>query len=537
MTKNGTHRSWIDRAPYDRKTVQLIQCDLARHSRWFARCYKDGRGDKAFKAKRELALRIYKVMGRVGFAEVFWRGDGGLYAAEETVNGSKVIEAARKLRKEFSAWQKSKKYADLDLSSLALRISCHSCQILIGPDPRFWSGEGLNLFCKHERELSHEGAIAITEEIFSDARKLADDFRALCVEKEFDGNDKWLVYYDRTIKLSRPVATAVARFRAELPTLRYEDVFCPSQRFAIGDAIVLHIVASPTETMDVDLIKMEEEQFRDLAERFPGWEQKASEIAVRSPADGLGEKVDMTKASPLVLRTPLTDFPIAQIEWCPVRYSRARSFHSVLGDDAAWKYMAENGVDYSENMPKRPGILVTHMVVIAQDNDLGECVILAQRAVKQRAGTTYERERWSASIEEQFNPSDVKIEATIARGLQEELLAGHADNASTSIQAIFLERRILNLAFAVVCRTSLSLGDIHQLWTASVDHDEHSQIIALPLQKDLVVECIKEGRITERARETCKRIDETTWKQTKNWELHATSAFRLGLALWNSNGL
>jgi hypothetical protein len=216
----------------------------------------------------------------------------------------------------------------------------------------------------------------------------------------------------------------------------------------MGDSIVLGTASSPDDTLDIELEKVASIEFGDFENRFPAWktEQERVLTEITLGDNQVKKKGDWDKACPVFLRPPLSDFPVAKITYSPIRYSRARSFFTVLEKNPElWRELAVAGTDYRETMPKRPGILVAHMVVLARGDDDKPCVVLCQRSTRQKDHMGFELGKWSASIEEQFRITDQTLSGTITRGLKEELLGPYAETTKNIIAAIFLERRILNL--------------------------------------------------------------------------------------------
>ena len=166
----------------------LLQCDIAGHSRWFKKVSKHppGLGHDATIVKKALAMKILEALPTY-FDEVYWAGDGGLYAALDKpaeVNADSVVSAARRLLDVFKEWRSSGDPA-LTLDELKLRISCHNCFVWGGNDPRYWASVELNMFIKHERDLSHPDAISITQPILA-RMKDRSHFR-LCK----NGSSRW----------------------------------------------------------------------------------------------------------------------------------------------------------------------------------------------------------------------------------------------------------------------------------------------------------------------------------------------------------
>jgi hypothetical protein len=533
--------NWISQLGFDRKTICVIQCDLEKHSAWFAACLDHGRQDLATKAKEVFAKRLDDTVAQLGLVRIFWAGDGGAFASPE-MSGRKVIEGARRMLAEFRAWQKTGTAPFLE--RLGFRVSCHICMVYVGPDPAFWASEDLNVFFKNEREISHANTVSITSKIFEDSGDLADDFRDYRYDARVKGarTDTWLIYLDGISAASVQEQTrgAVQRFVDALGRRARSGLNCQSEKFSLGDSIVLHLSPSPTESIHVELSKAPQESFSKVLEEFPQWKEEVTAVLKEiSPEDESRKKADLTKASPLELRLPLSDFPLAKIRYSEIKYSNARSFLTLVKEPSdLWKKLAAAPVDYPLNAPVRPGILVVHIVILVRDDKLGHCVLLGQRAHRVADRIGFQQGDWSASIEEQFRSEDVRVQQTVLRGLQEELLADQADSASSSTVALFLERRILNLAVAAICRTNLNFETImERLWPNCVDHTEHSQFVALPIRKDVLVDCMSKQQFTQQARDSCKVHDKAVWEATTQWNFHPSTPFRLALALWAADRL
>lgn len=520
--------------------VHLIQCDLAKHTAWFAKCRKAGLGAPATKAKQELAGSFTKVVSP-RFVVVFWRGDGGLYAArQEGTTGDDVVRVALNIRGAFLNWQRFPRWSDLHLEELALRLSCHTCNVWVGNETAHWTSVDLNRFVKYERLLSHEDTLAITHATFDHLETLGPQF--MQCSKTIDMNDqepeKWKVYYYNQVTPEKAMETTIDWFRANFDTnVRIDNsVVAETQRFALGESIVLCITTSSEESLDVEMQEEELPEFTALLMgEYEAWRQLEDKITKESQSwQDSHRRVDIDRASPLELRMPLKDFPIARITYCSVRYSKTRSFlQYITQNPGIWHRLAKQGVDYTPDAPRRPGILAAHMTVITNEGDKGPHVILSQRSKRQKAEVGFHQGLWSSSLEEQCERHETTIRATVVRGLKEELLGAQAERTLINVAALFLERPILNLTAGVVCRINQSFNEVHDLWQGCDDRDEHTQIIALPLKMDLVKGCIDAGELTEQGRAQClvREGYQDVWGNTGAWALHPTSAFRLALAL------
>jgi hypothetical protein len=312
-----------------------------------------------------------------------------------------------------------------------------------------------------------------------------------------------------------------------------------SQRFTCGDATVLLMSASPTDGLKVRFELAEEEPAIQFQPQFEEQWQQLEQAVLReiTPDDG-GLPYDLWKAAPTALSLPLKDFPLTRIQYTKLRYSKVRSFHSLLNkNQELWSALAKNA-DYAPGAPIRPGILVVHLFLISEAVKGQPYLILAQRTNRQSSAVGYHGGNWSASIEEQLQfgadekLADLKFEDAARRALAEELLGARAQEASLVVCALMLERKILNLAAAVACRTQISFAEIHQAWQVSEDRDEHTQIIAMPLTLSNVQECLQANAITERVRQQCVVHSDyqIVFEQNQVWQLHPTSALRLALA-------
>ncbi len=311
-----------------------------------------------------------------------------------------------------------------------------------------------------------------------------------------------------------------------------------SQRFTCGDATVLLLSNSPTEGLKVRFEAVEEAPVIEFAGQVQQQWQQLEQAVLReiTPDDG-GPAYDLWKASPTALSLPLKDFPLTRIQYTKLRYSKVRSFHSLLNKNAElWANLAKNA-DYAPDAPPRPGILVVHLFLICEENGQ-PYLILAQRTNRQSSAVGYHGGNWSASIEEQLQFGadeqllDLKFEDAARRALQEELLGSQASEASLLVCALLLERKILNLAAAVGCRTKISFAEIHQAWQQSEDRDEHTQLIAMPLTLGNVQACVQSNAISNEVRQQCLVHPDyqMIFEQNQVWQLHPTSALRMVLA-------
>lgn len=324
---------------------------------------------------------------------------------------------------------------------------------------------------------------------------------------------------------------------------RDPELLAETQLFALGDAVVLALARTPFSSIDVDIERVAEIESGDWlpsldARSRARWATRTEALRrfMGASADPQ-RRVDLFKVSPVSLRAPLTDFPVALIRYRPVRYSVVRSFFDILlaPDRKPWKAVARLGVDYGARSPQRPGTLCVHGIVLTTEPDGSRMVVLAQRNDRQ-GDVGFYAGKWSASFEEQCQDGEASIEETAYRGLEEELLGPRARDATVRVQAIFLEKAVLNLTVGVVCVTPLSFHEVVTLWQGCEDRAEHSQIVGLPADADVVAACVRKGTIPLSVRRRCRVHPDfrAEWKSVDHkagWALHLTAVFRLALAL------
>jgi hypothetical protein len=518
-------------------TLRLIQCDLANHSKWIRSCAAAGSIPAAFEARQRFAEAAGAAIKPWGFTRMFWRGDGGVFfAPQETAKADETVEAARAVRDAFLTWQANQEYASLGVKGLAVRISCHHCLVWGGADCEYWTSDDLNQFTKFERQIAQHDAIAVTGELAQFLVKEKHAFgrvsKTVLVEDPEGPGRYWRVFYDAEITPSRSTREAGDWFTQNCGARYDGSVVAESQRFTIGDSIVVYVPPIPTQSIDIEFTRQDTNTFDEL-DQLEEWRQCEQEIlSTLSLATQPREKVDREKVAPLRLRMPLEDFPLAKVTYTPMRFSRARSFLRVLENRAngIWSRLAAKGIDYEERAPLRPGMAGAHML-LRTDNPK-PMAVLAQRSRRQDPESGIQLGQWSASCEETMSPDDGSIEQTARRGLKEEILGDEALRASLRASAIFIERNHLSLCIAMVCHTDLSLPEIVDCWRKCRDHDEHSQLVGLPLEPSLIKECIAQDKFTDKARQQCLVVDKPRWENTQGWEFVTTSAFRLALALW-----
>jgi DNA-binding winged helix-turn-helix (wHTH) protein len=205
----------------------------------------------------------------------------------------------------------------------------------------------------------------------------------------------------------------------------------------------------------------------------------------------------------------LTDDLKARVKYQTVGYAEARAFHEVLQNDvslvpnyreAALQVLSNGGTDV-------PNILATAIVAIIGSDAKKPELVLANRMG--RIGG-YHGNCWAVSIGEQYMPitgmrrgriveADGSIFVSAERGLREEILSdNYTGSLRLSVHAFVLEDYINNFFFlAIADLRPLTFGELKQLWRKSVDSFEHNAIAALPLSRQMLMDCMEEDGLPE----------------------------------------
>lgn len=137
--------------------VILLQLDLSGHSKWLLDEFQlDYRGVQ--KERAHLADGFVRELRARNFHCVFWAGDGGLFAHEQTDPGQ-VCDAADEAFEYFEKWRNQHE----SRKAIGLRVTGTIMDIVLDPDPSHWCAPELNDFLKYEREIGRHKAFVITQ--------------------------------------------------------------------------------------------------------------------------------------------------------------------------------------------------------------------------------------------------------------------------------------------------------------------------------------------------------------------------------------
>jgi hypothetical protein len=526
-------------------TVLLLQVDLANHSHWFLKCEDK---PKAVKLKQKLAEKLRCVAEEFKFDELYWAGDGGIYVAKQmsVSDNNHVVDAADGILYKFEDWRK--KHSPF-CDELELRVSAHrDDQIYIHPHSGYWTGQGLNTFIKEERKIARPRVIAVTNPLRSTLTgTVADRFplspsQPLSVHN-FNGTiDEWHIHYDK--KGYRPISPALKNYTltawiANL-AINSPNLVGPMSaiRTHIGGATLLQGIESPDSHLVIALKHLSSRPDYTLTnEESKLLNEKKSQVSAELKER---KQEDQERLSTVGIIYPISDFPVMEIEYYPERYSFVNGFHVLLRENPAiWNRIAPFVADFANC--RIPGILVTHIAVITASeynpNLMRKCrhLIACQRQNKVVSTGAYSPGNWGTSIGEQVSLSDESVEDCVRRGIREELLGATASNDIMEIFPIatLIEHPVLNLGLLYIVEVSNTYLEVVRKWqTEAIDKNENMQIIALPIDDNILLPCIREEKLTDYARKNSLVIDQDTFRLTDRWDIHPSTPLRMAATLW-----
>lgn len=477
---------WIETLrPGEVHNVVLLQIDLVGHSAWF------DSSSPLYVACRErtrLANHLRESLAYLGYERMFWAGDGGVFVSRPDGRVELVCEAADTVFNVFEDWRKDRE--------IEIRVTATFARIDMGPDPGLWCSRELNEFLKYERELGHPGAFVITHVLREELRP-PDDYKR----------------FQRLRRVALPNGQSVDTY----VDTKHPIVIRPSER-TFG-AWLRHSTATgalPGASMDGDFVRIGRCTVLDTAYEVGGYREIEMEEEDKAP-EGAGidrsdyeewqrvrdelrrRGVSGTSAQVMRFSTQVTD-DRARLRFRPIDYVDARAFLAIEEKEQgiAERYRVRALQAVTTDGTSIPNILSTGVIVI-----VGDAAGAPQIIVTKRRGRTggFDEGTWAVSIAEQFMPifglrgghslaADRTIYNSAQRGLREELLGdGYRGRIQLSIHA-FVE--IVNNYFflAIADLRPLSFVELTNLWREAPDYGEHERLIALPLTRDALSECL-----------------------------------------------
>jgi hypothetical protein len=508
----------------------LLQVDLEGHTSWMGNA--KSKADVAV-ARFHFAQVMRECLEKKGFTLLSWKGDGGVYHSAPTKpDFDFAVEAAESSVNAFWTWRAGSQ----DRKVLRFRISIHYApDVYMHPsESGYLASDDLNLFLKHERDFGVSGTLAVTQAVFRHlsgqtqgrfqtqrscsfgvrpGESLISSVHYLTLSSEVDShNVADLNFFEWVAGLHLPRPT------------KQDLIVGPSSlsRLTLDGAAFLYATPHPDSPVFVELTAEGRRQPLTLGiERDAEWTELEEELRyyVNKGSHGDGRKV-----SPLRLVRPISEVPLVKVEYCVEKWSHIRAFHRLVEKyPSIRERFANTALDVQQGF-SYPGIVCCHIVVRTADAGTPR-VLICQR--QQRGhDSTYYPGNWSISIEEQLMP-DESINTCVSRGISEELVGQTAAAGVTSrVLAAVLETSILNLAFLVLVDIPLTFDQIVQRWSISTDKDEHRQIAALDLDRNLLSELAVSNSFTENCRAKTHPADPESFRSNTIWSLHPTSLAR-----------
>lgn len=512
----------------------LLQVDLEGHSAWIINASSM---PAVSEARMNFAKTLNESMRRHNFNLLSWKGDGGVYHSESEgkANFDFAINAARNVANDFNAWR-TKSH---DRSNLRLRISLHHApDVYIHDTNDYWTSDHLNVFLKYEREIGVSGTIAVTQFIYKQLSTKEQTYfpsnavryrkfgvrpgEAIISETHYAplkheailNRDSKMGFFE-WLKMTLPEATA------EGSALGSSSNF----RASLGDASFLFAAPHPESPLSIEFLQRE---------RFPE-PNLTKEEHQQWTAKQAGLHRDGSKVSVLQIVRPLTDIPLARIEYHIESWIRARAFHLLLAENASLRNrLGRTVLDVQESDFTHPNIACCHVIVSTADEGSPQ-VLLCQRQRKGH-GDAYYPGCWSISFEEQLRPNE-SVETCVLRGLAEELLGDQGISGATiQVLGAVIEKSILNPAIIVLVNVPLSLQQIANAWRHAVDKDEHRQLAGIALTPSILKKLANSSSIPA---EVSKFIRPATsdisniFSSNVIWDLHPTAVARAAMYLWS----
>jgi hypothetical protein len=130
--------------------------------------------------------------------------------------------------------------------------------------------------------------------------------------------------------------------------------------------------------------------------------------------------------------------------------------------------------------------------------------------------------------------ADSTIAGCLVRGLKEELIKDYDGSVRISTHAFIMETKVLNFAsVSLVEIPDLDFKSLVKLWRSATDVKEHDALAALPLDPDILRECLESPTIPTTVRSNLSKHGFTGLTDADHsW--HTSGYVRLALLLWQT---
>ena len=147
----------------EERVFGFLQVDTVKSSQL------DGPDVSKQKTKGNLKRFVTGALELCGAQRLIWAGDGGAFIfliSKPTEDYDNMVAAALYVLETMPFFNMMKGSFNLLDQDLNLRISCHEGRINFSKDPEEMHGSALDYFLKCEREIGHENAVTITEDVY-----------------------------------------------------------------------------------------------------------------------------------------------------------------------------------------------------------------------------------------------------------------------------------------------------------------------------------------------------------------------------------
>lgn len=154
---------WNELTEGEERVFGFLQVDMVKSS------HLNGADVSKQKTKANLKRVVSEALELCGARKLIWAGDGGAFIfliSNPTEDYDNMVAAGLYVLETMSFFNMMKGLFNLTDQDLNLRISCHEGRINFSKNPEEMHGSELDYFLKYERELGHENAVTITEDVY-----------------------------------------------------------------------------------------------------------------------------------------------------------------------------------------------------------------------------------------------------------------------------------------------------------------------------------------------------------------------------------
>jgi hypothetical protein len=210
---------WDTLAEHREYIFGILQLDIANHSKL------PGSDIAKQKTKENLHRFASGILTTIhGAFELNWPGDGGqflFHIADPMTDYDNVVVGAIHLNNALDFFNDLKAGFNLLEVRIELRISCHEGRLLFSRNPNEISGDELNYFLKHERDIGERNKVTITEEVHkrlsrSALREAFSKIKTLAYERDGKQFSRDILVYNST-----PTSFPLRRFPLDAVNLQH----------------------------------------------------------------------------------------------------------------------------------------------------------------------------------------------------------------------------------------------------------------------------------------------------------------------------